>query len=64
MPRYLKDRHEAAVYCNHRLPAVKARIEADIERACSRGDHIRAHRYAGRLYMVEHRRWSCSPTQL
>jgi hypothetical protein len=63
MPRHFKDYFEAAVHCNRRLPAVKARIEADIERACSRGDHARAHRYAGRLSMIERRYWTCSPTE-
>ena len=62
MPRHVKDRYEAAVYCNHRLPAVKAGIEADIERALECRDFVRAHRYTQRLYLVENR-FVCSSDQ-
>lgn len=64
MPRHVKDRYEAAVYCNHRLPAVKARIEADIETALARRDFVRAHRYALRLYLVENRFWTTVPCEV
>jgi hypothetical protein len=61
MPRHVKDGYEAAVYCNRRLPAVQARIEADIESALARRDFERAHRYALRLYLVEERFWTTVP---
>jgi hypothetical protein len=61
MPRQIKDHYEAAAYCNHRLPAIQARIEADIESALARGDFVRAHRYAMRLYLVENRFWTTAP---
>ena len=61
MPRHVKDPYEAAVYCSRRLPAVQARIEADIERALARRDFVRAHRYALRLHLVEDRFWTTAP---
>ena len=60
--RRFKSDYEMLQYCNHTLPRLEARVEADIERACRRGDFTRAHRYAGlRLSMIEHRRWACAP---
>jgi hypothetical protein len=60
--RPFKSEYEMLQYRNHTLPRLEARVEADIERACSRGDFTRAHRYAGlRLSMIEHRRWTCAP---
>jgi len=64
MPRHVKDRYEAAVYCNDRLPAVKAGIEADIERALERRDFVGAHRYTQRLYLVENRFCTTVPCEL
>jgi hypothetical protein len=64
MPRHIKDSYEAAVYCNRRLPLVKARVEADIETATSRGDFVRAYRYTERLYLVESRYWTTTPFQV
>jgi hypothetical protein len=60
--RPFKSEYEMLQYRNHTLPRLEARVEADIERACGRGDFTRAHRYAGlRLSMIEHRRWTCAP---
>ena len=61
MPRQVKDAYEAAVYCNHRLPAVRSRIEIDIKSALARRDFVRAHRYALRLSLVENRFWTTAP---
>lgn len=62
MPRHIKDSYEAAVYCNRRLPLIKARVEADIEAAKARGDLVRAFRYSERLYLVESRFWTTAPS--
>jgi len=60
--RQFKSEYEMLQYRNHTLPRLEARVEADIERACSQRDFTRAHRYAGlRLSMIEHRRWTCAP---
>lgn len=60
--RRFKSEYEMLRYRNHTLPRLEARVEADIERACNRGDFTRAHRYAERrLSMIEHRRWTCAP---
>jgi hypothetical protein len=64
MPRHLKDQFDTLAYYNHRLPAVKARIKADIECAKARGDLIRAHRYAMRLYLVEGRYRTTAPLRI
>ena len=52
---------EALGYYNHRLPAVKACIEADKERALAPGDFVRAGRYAGRLALLEYKSWVYAP---
>ena len=60
--RRFKSEYEMLQYRNHTLPRLEARVEADIERACSRGDFTRAHCYAGwRLSMIEHPRWTRTP---
>jgi hypothetical protein len=64
MPRQVKDNYEAAVYCNRRLPLVKARVEADMEAATRRGDFVRAHRYAARLDLIESRYWTTNPSRV
>lgn len=64
MPRQFKDHFEAVVYRNRRLPVVKARIQTDIKSALTRRDFVRAHRYALRLYLVEHRFWTTAPCEI
>jgi hypothetical protein len=64
MPRRFTDPYEAAVYCNRRLAAVKARIEADIECAKDRRDLVRAYRYVSRLSLLEYRRWTTTPCEV
>jgi hypothetical protein len=64
MPRHVKDSYEAAVYCNHRLPLLRARVEADIKAATARRDFVRAYRYTARLYLVENRYWTTTPSQI
>jgi hypothetical protein len=60
--RQFKSDYEMLQYRNHMLPRLEARVEADIERACGRGDFARAYRYAGlRLSMIDHRRRTCAP---
>lgn len=62
MPKVFANRFDAAIYVNYVLPAIKSRIEADIEHACERGDFERAHYYASRrLPLVENRFWTHSP---
>ncbi len=64
MPRHFKNSYDAIVYRNHRLPAIQARIESDIQSALARCDFVRAHRYALRLYLVENRFWTVGPSDI